>query len=60
VVAVVVLHMVLQLWPLHCMGVTVTVVVLYGVVVVVAIVVPHGATAAVIVITLSLDHKRGS
>ncbi len=42
------------------MGVTVTVVVLYGVVVMVAIVVPHGATAAVIVITLSLDHKRGS
>jgi hypothetical protein len=40
------------------MGITVTIVMLCGVAVMVAVIVLHGA--AVIAVTLSLDHKRGS
>ena len=49
-----------QLPSLCYMGVTVMVVMLYCVVVMVAIVEPRGATAVVIVVTSSLDHKRES
>jgi hypothetical protein len=69
-VAVIMLHMVLQVLLLGCMvsqsrsmrhmGIMVTVVVPCGVAVMVAVVMPHGATAAVIVVMSSLDHKRGS
>jgi len=42
------------------MGVAVTVLAPCHVAVVVAVVEPRGAAAAVIVVTSSLDHKRGS
>ena len=42
------------------MGVTVTVVMPYGVGVMVAVITLHGATAAVVIITSSLGHKRES
>jgi hypothetical protein len=42
------------------MGVAVTVIAPCHIVVVVAVIKPRGAAAAVIVITLSLDYKRGS